>query len=130
MVASALKHMKSGKAAGPSGIVAEMLNAAGDCIIPPITNLINLIIQKSKVPDEWNLSYIINLFKGKGDGMERGNFRGLKLLDQVMKIGERVLESIIRSQVNIDDMQFGFVPGKGTTDAIFILRQLQEKHLG
>ena len=27
--------------------------------------------------------------------------------------------------VNIDEL-FGFVPGKGTTDAIFIVRQLQE----
>ena len=25
-------------------------------------------------------------------------------------------------------MQFGFMPGKGTTDAIFIIRQVQEKH--
>ena len=25
-------------------------------------------------------------------------------------------------------MQFGFIPGKGTTDAIFIMRQVQEKH--
>ena len=25
-------------------------------------------------------------------------------------------------------MQFGFMPGKGTSDAIFIVRQVQEKH--
>ena len=31
--------------------------------------------------------------------------------------------------VNIDSMQFGFVPGKDTSDAIFIIRQLQEKHV-
>ena len=29
--------------------------------------------------------------------------------------------------MKIDDMQFGFVPGKGTVDAIFMVRQLQEK---
>ena len=27
-------------------------------------------------------------------------------------------------------MQFGFIIGKGTIDAIFIARQLQEKYLG
>jgi len=31
--------------------------------------------------------------------------------------------------VKIDDMQFLFSPGKRTTDAIFIIRQLQEKFL-
>ena len=31
--------------------------------------------------------------------------------------------------VDIDEMQFVFVPGRGTTDAIFIVRQLQEKYI-
>ena len=42
---------------------------------------------------------------------------------------ERVIEKIIRERVFINDMQFGFMPGRGSTDAIFILRQLQEEHL-
>ena len=45
-----------------------------------------------------------------------------------MKVLERVLEKRIRCQVSIDNMQFGFMPGKRTTDAIFIMRQVQEKH--
>ena len=38
-----------------------------------------------------------------------------------MKVLEKVLEKRIRCQVSIDSMQFGFMPGKGTTDAIFIM---------
>ena len=29
--------------------------------------------------------------------------------------------------VTIDDMQLGFMPGKGTTQVLFILRRMQEK---
>ena len=36
---------------------------------------------------------------------------------------------MIRERVVIDECQFGFVPGRGTTDAIFVVRQLQEKYL-
>ena len=31
-------------------------------------------------------------------------------------------------QMLIDTMQFGLMPGKGTTGVIFIMRQVQEKH--
>ena len=81
------------------------------------------------MPKDWEESYIINLYKGKGDALVRGNYRGLKLLEHVMKVLERIVETQIRSSIKIDDIQFGFMPGRGTTDAIFIVRQLQEKIL-
>jgi len=31
---------------------------------------------------------------------------------------ERILEDRIRQQIDIDDMQFGFMKGKGTTDLV------------
>ena len=46
-----------------------------------------------------------------------------------MKVLERVIERRVRNIVKIDSMQFGFMAGKSTTDAIFIVRQLQEKYL-
>ena len=46
-----------------------------------------------------------------------------------MKVYERILEKKVREQVAIDEMQFGFMPGKGTIDAIFTVRQMQEKFL-
>jgi len=64
--------------------------------------------------------------KGKGDPMECGSYRGIKLLELAMKVVERIFEHRIRQQIEIDDMQFGFMKGKGTTDAIFMARQMQE----
>ena len=46
-----------------------------------------------------------------------------------MKMLEHVEEGLIRQRVEIDEMQCGFMLGCGTTDAIFIVRQLQENHL-
>ena len=44
-----------------------------------------------------------------------------------MKVVVIIFEHRIQQQIDIDDMQFGFMKGKGTTDAIFIVRQMQEK---
>ena len=35
-----------------------------------------------------------------------------------MKVVEKIFELRIRQHIEIDDMQFGFMKGKGTTDAI------------
>jgi hypothetical protein len=72
---------------------------------------------------------MVTVYKGKGDALECGSYRGIKLLDHVMKVLERVIEKKVRSKVVINDMQFGFRPGRGTTDAIFIVRQVQERYL-
>jgi len=45
-----------------------------------------------------------------------------------LKIFERIVEVRVREKVKFDNMQFVFMGGKGTTDAIFKVRQLQEKY--
>ena len=67
-------------------------------------------------------------YKGKGNSLERGNYRGLKLTDQILKIAEKNIEKLIRQQVDIGEMQFGFKPEYRTTNVIFILTRLQEKY--
>ena len=121
--------MKAGKAPGPSGIVVEMIRAASDMGASMTLDLAAAIICDGKVPSDWEQNFIVCLYKGKGDALERGNYCGLKLTEQVMKILERIVDSLIRQLVSIDDSQFGFVTGRGTTDTIFIVRQLQEKYL-
>ena len=59
--------------------------------------------------------------------MECGSYWGIKLLEHATKVVERIFEHRIWQQIDIHDMQFGSVKGKGTTDAIFIVRQIQQK---
>ena len=73
MITKAITKMASGKAAGPSGIVAEMLKPVGEAGAEEVRDLVENIISEG--------------------------------------------------------CQCGFMSGRGTTDAIFIVRQLQEKHL-
>ena len=76
--------------------------------------------------DEWKTSVIVSIFKRKGNMMSCGSYRGVKLLEHAMKIVERILKRRIQTLVNLNEMQSGFMPGKGTVDAIFIEKNAGE----
>ena len=46
-----------------------------------------------------------------------------------MKVCERIIEARLRDRVEISKQQYEFMPGKGTTDAMFVLRILMEKYM-
>ena len=73
-----------------------MLKAAGEVGIELLTELTEVVFCNDVIPTDWQESFILNLYKGKGDALEPGNYRGVKLTDQVMKLLERVLDSFIR----------------------------------
>ena len=114
----------------PSGVVSEMLKAAAEPGVQFVTSIFNGVIRGGKIPADWRKSWLVNVYKGKGDALACGAYRRIKLLDQGDEKLERVLEKRIRERVTLDEMQFGFRPGRGTIDAIFIVRQMQEKFLG
>ena len=61
--------------------------------------------------------------------MQCKNFRWIRLLEHGLKDLKKVLDNRLRKLIKICDTQFGFSKGKGTMDAVFVLRQLQEKML-
>ena len=77
--------------------------------------------------DEWRKSVLVPLYKGKEDIKECENYREIKLMSHTIKLWERVLEARKRKKVTIAEQQFGFMPRRSTTDAIFCLRMLLEK---
>ena len=50
------------------------------------------------------------------------------MMSHTAKIWERIIEARLRDRVDISKQQYGFMPGKGTTDAMFALRMLMEKY--
>ena len=60
MIRKALCLMKGGKAAGLSGIIAEMMKTSGDEGIGLLRMLTEAIFVSGSVPKEWEESYIIN----------------------------------------------------------------------
>ena len=55
-----------------------MLKASGDNGVRLVTELINSIIKEEMIPEDWHKSVIVNIFKSKGNSLDRGNYRGLK----------------------------------------------------
>ena len=111
-----------------SGIVAEIFNAAGEEGVELAWQMTGTTFSYGVIPSDWEESFIMNLYKDNGEALDHGNYRGLKLTDQVIKLLESVLDYYTREMVNIDEMQFGFVPGRGIIDAVFVVRQLQDKY--
>ena len=125
----AMTGMKSNKAPGVSEVSIDMLKAGGkECLIW-MSDLLKAVWDKEKIPGDWRKSLIVPIFKKKGDILECGNYRGIKLLEHGLKILERILDKRIRKVVKVDPKQFGFMPGKSTVDAIFTVRQLVEKRI-
>ena len=128
-IKEAMRKMKKGKATGCSEVSIDLIWALQETGEQMVLKLMELIWSEEMIPEEWGRSEIVPIYKQKGDPLECGKYRGIKLLEHLLKIMERVLDQRLRKLIEIDEMQYGFQRGRGTTDAIFVVKQLQEKYL-
>ena len=78
------------------------------------------------MPDKWRTSVLVTVFKGK-DVKICNAYRGVKLLEHATRISrslKRVLKRRIQKLVNVDGIQFDSMPGRGTSDAMFVVRRM------
>ena len=127
-VRSAIMSLKNGKAGGDDMIVAELLKADPDFSAEVILELFQEIWREERILRNWRRGLIVKLAK-KGDLKDCKNWRGITLLAVISKVLGRVL--IERIRTGIDDRlrneQAGFRTGRGTTEQIFILRNIIEQ---
>ena len=46
------------------------------------------VLSSGAIPEEREESFILNLYKGKGKALDRGNYSSLKLTDQAIELLE------------------------------------------
>ncbi len=125
-------NMKS--APGPDGITP---NLAKDLFsfLPfflLFLTLVNFCFMTCWTPDDWRVSVIFVLYKGKGDPLSPDSYRGISLCSIFAKVYERLLLNRLmswwRRNPRYLDSQFGFRQGASTLDAVFVLRTLVNRN--
>ena len=122
----AMRKMRRGRATGPDEIPVELWRCVGRAGLEWLTALFSVIFKTNRMPEEWRWSTMVPLYKNKGDVQSCNNYRGIKLLSHTMKVWEREVEMKVRRTVSISDNQFGFMPGRSTTEAIHLIRRMVE----
>ncbi|RUS77743.1 hypothetical protein EGW08_014502 [Elysia chlorotica] len=133
----------TGKATGPDNISVELLEALDDYGMDKITSLLNEIYETGQIPADITKSIFIALPKKPGatecelhrtislmSHMTKLH-RTISLMSHMTKILLRIIMKGVRNKIKpeIAEEQCGFVEGKGTANAIFILRNLLERAL-
>ena len=124
----ALKGMPMRKAPGTDDITTEMLVAAGGREVTGITTLANMMYSEGRFPEQMYKSIFITIPKVKGtDKCEK--HRTISLMSHVTKLVLRVIMNRIRGRTlsEISELQYGFMPDRGTSNAIFVLKRLVER---
>ena len=126
-VREALKRMKGDKAMSPDGIPIKVWRCLGDIAIVCLTKMFNTIFRSNKMLEEWRRSILVPIYKNKREIQGCTTYRGIKLMSHTMKLWKRVIEQHLRGTTHISTNQFGFMPGRSTTEAIFLIRQVMER---
>ena len=127
-VKAAIGRLKNGKSPGIDSITAELLKADADFSAKKIHQLMKKVWEHEKILTKWKQGLIIKLAK-KGNLKECKNSRGITLLSVVSKILGRIIIDRVRNGVDqrLRKEQAGYRRGRGTTEQVFVLRNIVEQ---
>ncbi|XP_064122691.1 uncharacterized protein LOC135226940 [Macrobrachium nipponense] len=128
-VKRALRNMKNGKSPSTLEFQTEMIKLLGTEGEKCMMDLLEGIWEEEEMRRDCEESLMVYIFKKMGDVMDCGNYRRIKLIEHESKVLERILDERLREIVKIRKQQYGFMRRRGTVDAIFIVRKLQEKRV-
>ena len=118
---SILTQLDPNKATGIDNIGPKILKYCAFALTRPLCHLFNLSLASSVIPQQWKVHIVVPVYKS-GDRSLVKNYRPISLLCNTSKI----LESLVYSRIidfvlnNITKCQFGFLPGRSTTQQLLL----------
>ena len=90
-----------------------------------------MILSTGEVPDDWNTSFIVPVFKS-GDKSDPNNYRGISICSNLSKLFTSIINERITKHLATNDLlaqeQAGFRKEYRTTDNMFILNHIINKY--
>ena len=120
-------------APGPDGVPAELYKHSSvrrivaEVLYRHVCAWWNGLLQSR--PGDWRDSYMVALYKHKGDVADLDNWRGICLLPVLSKVMATLVNDSLRSLAEnvLAESQVGFRRYRGCADATYVLRHLMEE---
>ena len=120
--------MKNGKVA--SDLPPELLKYAAysDEFLNEVYVVMAEIWTNRRLPADWGISRITTLWKNKGKKSDPSKYRGLSISSAICKLCMSIILAREKSwyEAQLCEEQQGFRQGRGTQDAIYTIKRLQQ----
>ena len=130
-VAQLLPRLKRGSAPGPDFVTAEHL-VYGQCsdLLKAIAHLFTMCFETGHVPASFSASIVKPILKKPAlDPDQLDNYRPISLTSILSKLLELLVLDELESSFSPHELQFGFVPHRGTHEASILIGETVQWHL-
>ena len=131
-VQKCLKSFKNNRNWGTDKTKTEALKYnSSETLISAITYLLLLIWTCVQVPKQWLHASVTCLYK-KGVKSLASNYRGISIGANMSRILSKIITERLSAayEKHLGEAQFGFRKNRSTTDAMFLMKNIVDKHSG
>ncbi|XP_020285268.1 golgin subfamily A member 6-like protein 6 [Pseudomyrmex gracilis] len=125
-----VRKAKMKKAAGIDGIPMEAWRYGGEAVKKGLTEMIEEVWKRMKIPEEWRKSIVVPIYK-RGNQEQAENYRRISLLCTAYKIYAEIIREKLEKEVEEKDLlpesQAGFRKEKSTLDNIYVLNHVVQR---
>ena len=120
--------MRNRKATGDDDIPGDVLKLLGEGGLKILTKLSNTVYNNGELPQDFT-EVTMTALKKKTKATKRTDYRTISLIAHTAKIIAKILRRRIEKKIEdtLGEDQFGFRRGKGTRNAIGMMRIIAER---